>query len=45
MAASEKTIRALIVDDEAPMRDQLRARLHEAWPSLVIAGEAANGVD
>jgi DNA-binding LytR/AlgR family response regulator len=45
MAALEKTIRALIVDDEAPMRDQLRARLHEAWPSLVIAGEAANGVD
>ncbi len=39
------TVTALIVDDEAPMRDQLRARLREAWPELVIAGEAANGVD
>jgi DNA-binding LytR/AlgR family response regulator len=36
---------ALIVDDEAPMRDQLRARLREVWPELVIAGEAANGID
>lgn len=36
---------ALIVDDESPMRDQLRARLAEAWPELVIAGEAANGLD
>ena len=36
---------ALIVDDESPMRDQLRARLHEVWPELVIAGEAANGID
>jgi DNA-binding LytR/AlgR family response regulator len=36
---------ALIVDDEAPMRDQLRARLRDVWPDLVIAGEAANGFD
>jgi DNA-binding LytR/AlgR family response regulator len=36
---------ALIVDDEAPMRDQLRARLREVWPDLTIAGEAANGID
>ncbi|RSZ58677.1 response regulator transcription factor [Massilia atriviolacea] len=36
---------ALIVDDESPMRDQLRARLAEVWPDLVIAGEAANGLD
>ncbi|MES2760377.1 MAG: LytTR family DNA-binding domain-containing protein [Pseudomonadota bacterium] len=36
---------ALIVDDEAPMRDQLRARLREAWPALDIVGEAANGVE
>ena len=34
---------ALIVDDEAPMRDQLRARLQEAWPELRIVAEAANG--
>ncbi len=36
---------ALIVDDESPMRDQLRARLRDVWPDLQIAGEAANGVD
>ncbi|NHZ61952.1 LytR/AlgR family response regulator transcription factor [Massilia genomosp. 1] len=36
---------ALIVDDESPMRDQLRARLAEAWPELLIAGEASNGLD
>ena len=36
---------ALIVDDEAPMRDQLRVRLREVWPDLTIAGEAANGID
>ncbi|NHZ97752.1 LytTR family DNA-binding domain-containing protein [Massilia sp. CCM 8734] len=36
---------ALIVDDESPMRDQLRARLAEAWPELVIVGEASNGLD
>ena len=38
-------VTALIVDDEAPMRDQLRARLREVWPELDIVGEAANGVD
>jgi DNA-binding LytR/AlgR family response regulator len=42
---SEKSVTALIVDDEAPMRDQLRARLHEVWPALQIVAEAANGVD
>jgi DNA-binding LytR/AlgR family response regulator len=43
MAAN--TVSALIVDDEAPMRDQLRARLREVWPDLAIVGEAANGID
>lgn len=37
------TVTALIADDEAPLRDQLRARLKEAWPDLVIVAEAANG--
>jgi len=36
---------ALIADDEALMRDQLRSRLHEAWPELRIIAEAANGVE
>lgn len=36
---------AIIVDDEAPMRDQLRARLKEAWPDLEILAEGANSLD
>ncbi|HAV36131.1 MAG TPA: DNA-binding response regulator [Massilia sp.] len=43
MIASAPT--ALIADDEAPMREQLRARLQEAWPGLQIVAEAANGVE
>ena len=42
---STKPVTALIVDDEQPMRDQLRLRLQEAWPELSILGEASNGVD
>lgn len=38
-------VTALIVDDEAPMRDQLRLRLSEAWPELAILGEATNGLE
>jgi DNA-binding LytR/AlgR family response regulator len=37
-------VTALIADDEAPMRDLLRARLHAVWPELQIVAEAANGV-
>lgn len=36
---------ALIADDEAPMRDLLRARLQAVWPELRIVAEAANGVE
>lgn len=43
MASTAPT--ALIADDEAPLRDQLRARLHEAWPALRIVAEAANGAE
>ena len=35
---------ALIVDDEAPMRDQLSARLKQVWPELQIVAEAGNGI-
>jgi DNA-binding LytR/AlgR family response regulator len=45
MASPEKTVSALIVDDESPMRDQLRLRLREVWPELLIAGEASNGIE
>jgi len=38
-------VTALIADDEAPMREQLRARLLEAWPDLQIVALAANGVE
>lgn len=34
---------AVIADDERLMRDQLRARLAEAWPALVVLGEARHG--
>ena len=40
-----KTPTAIIADDEEPMRQLLRARLHEAWPDLQIVAEAANGVE
>jgi len=42
--SNKQTFTALIVDDEAPMRDQLRARLHQVWPELEIVGEASNGI-
>ena len=35
--------RAIIADDERLMREQLRARLAEAWPELQIVAEARNG--
>jgi len=38
-------VTALIADDEAPMREQLRARLLEVWPDLQIVALAANGVE
>lgn len=37
--------RALIADDERLMREQLRARLLEAWPELQIVAEAKNGLE
>jgi len=39
------TPRAVIADDEALMREQLRARLAEVWPELEIAAEARNGAE
>jgi DNA-binding LytR/AlgR family response regulator len=36
-------VKAVIADDEAPLRQFLRARLSEVWPGLVICGEAKNG--
>ncbi|MFC0251166.1 LytR/AlgR family response regulator transcription factor [Massilia consociata] len=42
---SQSAPTALIADDEAPLREQLRMRLREAWPELRIVAEAANGAD
>ena len=36
-------VRAVIADDENLLRQSLRALLAEAWPELVICGEAGNG--
>ena len=36
-------VKAVIADDEASLRQLLRARLAEVWPELVICGEAKNG--
>jgi DNA-binding LytR/AlgR family response regulator len=38
-----KTPTAVIADDERLMREQIVARLREAWPELEIVGEAVNG--
>src|SRR3982750_4172533 len=37
--------RGVLADDEALMRDQLRARLPEVWPELEIVAEAKNGAE
>lgn len=42
---SQPKATAIIADDEEPMRDMLRKRLHEAWPELDIVAEAANGIE
>ena len=44
-AGTGKGPTALIADDEEPMRQLLKSRLHEAWPELEIVAEAANGVE
>jgi len=38
-----KGIRALIADDEEPLRKYLKTKLSEVWPTLDICGEAGNG--
>jgi DNA-binding LytR/AlgR family response regulator len=43
--ATTSAPRAVLADDERLMRDQLRARLAEAWPELQIVAEAKNGAE
>ena len=37
--------RTVLADDERLMREQLRARLTEAWPELQLVAEAKNGAE
>ena len=45
MSTPSTPLRAVIADDERLMREQLRARLAEAWPALQIVAEARNGLE
>jgi DNA-binding LytR/AlgR family response regulator len=45
VAERPPAITAILADDERLMREQLRARLSEAWPELVFLGEAKNGTE
>lgn len=40
-----REVRAIIVDDEAELRDFLKRRLSVLWPELKVCGEAGNSVD
>jgi DNA-binding LytR/AlgR family response regulator len=42
--ANSGSVTALIADDEAPMREQLKTRLEQVWPELEIVAEASNGI-
>ncbi|MES3003702.1 MAG: LytTR family DNA-binding domain-containing protein [Pseudomonadota bacterium] len=38
-----RPLRALVADDERLLREQLKTRLSEVWPDLLIVGEARDG--
>lgn len=44
-SAGPGAVRALIADDERLLREQLKARLSEAWPELMVCGEARDGAE
>ena len=41
--SAQRPVTAILADDERLMREQLRARLAEAWPELELVAEAKNG--
>ena len=43
--APSGALRALVADDERLLREQLKSRLADVWPELVICGEARDGQD
>ena len=44
-AAPSGPLRALVADDERLLREQLKSRLADVWPELVVCGEARDGQD
>jgi DNA-binding LytR/AlgR family response regulator len=36
---------AILAEDEEPLRDELRQRLGELWPELIVTGEAGTGIE
>lgn len=38
-------MKAIIADDEAQLRQYLKAKLENIWPELTICGEAGNGIE
>ena len=38
-----RALRALVADDERLLREQLKSRLADVWPDLLICGEARDG--
>jgi DNA-binding LytR/AlgR family response regulator len=44
MSDARPTPTALLVEDEAVLRDELRTALAALWPQLVVVGEAATGI-
>jgi DNA-binding LytR/AlgR family response regulator len=40
-----RTLRAIIADDEAPLRRSLKTELGRVWPALSICAEAENGIE
>lgn len=45
MMSTNGAVTALIADDEAAMREQLRARLMQVWPELDVLALASNGIE
>jgi DNA-binding LytR/AlgR family response regulator len=39
------TLRAIIADDEAPLRQALKTQLGHVWPELSICAQAENGIE
>ena len=44
-AGDSEPLRALVADDERLLREQLKSRLADVWPDLVVCGEARDGQD